>query len=314
MAYTAPRPDLDTRFVPEPLFVDRLALALDAVDAPVCVGLDPVIERLPEAVKAAHWEPSRAIETFCKGVIDAVAGKVGVVKPQSACFERYGHQGMAVLETTIEHAHNAGLLVILDAKRSDIGVSAAHYAAWATHIGADAITLNGYLGMETIEPYLEANLGVFVLVRTSNPGSDAFQAQPLADGRTIAQLMAQQVADLGRGYMGESGLSNVGAVVGATKAAEGSSIRSCMPEQVLLVPGYGAQGGTEKDIKPLIRPGTTSASTAGIIVNASRSVLYPTTNDPASCDCSDDWQKPIARAATQLAADIGTIIRQNDRL
>ncbi len=309
MAYTAPRPDLDTRSVPEPLFVDRLALALDRVDAAVCVGLDPVLERMPEVITAAHWEPARAIEAFCKGVIDAVAGQVGVVKPQSACFERYGHHGMAALETIIEHAKSAGLLVLLDAKRSDIGLSAAHYAAWATHIGADAITLNGYLGMETIEPYLQANLGVFVLVRTSNPGSDAFQAQPLADGRTIAQLMAHQVAELGREHPGESGLSNVGAVVGATKSAEGSALRKHMPDQVFLVPGYGAQGGTAEDIKPLIRPGATSASTAGIIVNASRSVLYPTANETTPCDCSNAWQEPIAKAACKLAADIRAVIQ-----
>ncbi|VAX40747.1 Orotidine 5'-phosphate decarboxylase, partial [hydrothermal vent metagenome] len=110
-------------------FADRLARAMDRAGSPACVGLDPVFERLPEAVRAAHQDPTQAIEAFCTGVIDAVAGEVGVVKPQSACFERYGSAGVRALEQTVAHAKNAGLVVILDAKRGDIGISAAHYAA-----------------------------------------------------------------------------------------------------------------------------------------------------------------------------------------
>ena len=310
MAYTAPRPDLDTQSAKPTRFVDRLGLALDKVDAPVCVGLDPVLEKIPEIVRNAHWEPAKAIETFCKGVIDAVAAQVGVVKPQSACFERYGSRGVHALEATIEHAKNAGLLVLLDAKRGDIGISAAHYAAAITQLGADAVTINAYMGIQTIEPYLDAGLGVFALVRTSNPDSDAVQDQKLADSRTVAQMIADQVATLGNAHLGESGLSDVGAVVGATKASQGRALRKCMNQQVFLVPGYGAQGGSPEDIRQLIRPETTSASTSGLLVNASRSVLYPKAGEPGGGDGTDAWQNPIAQAAEKLAADIRKCVRK----
>jgi len=282
-------------------FSDRLAAAIDRVGSPVCVGLDPVLERLPEAVRAEHWEPVRAIGAFCKAVIDVVAEHVGVVKPQAACFERYGSVGVHVLERTIEHALEKGLVVILDAKRGDIGVSAEHYAAAAVHMGAHAITVNAYLGPSTVEPYLDAGLGVFVLVRTSNDDSDLVQAERLGSGRTVAEMMAAQVRELGRARRGERGLSEVGAVVGATKAADGRALREAMPDQVFLVPGYGAQGGTADDVRALLRDGPAPGE-RGVIVNASRSVLYPAGGG--------DWRQAVADAAHAFAEQLRAIVRE----
>lgn len=282
-------------------FSDRLAAAVERSGSPVCVGLDPVLERLPAPLRAEHWEPVRAIEAFCKGVIDAIGPHAGVVKPQSACFERYGSVGVRALEHVIEHAREAGLAVILDAKRGDIGVSAAHYAAGAVHAGADAITVNAYLGPSTVEPYLEAGLGVFVLVRTSNPDSDLVQAAALADGRTVAEAMADHVRELGRSRLGSHGLSDVGAVVGATKSDDGAALRERMPEQVFLVPGYGAQGGSADDIRALLRPKASSAADCGAIVAASRSVLYPDGGE-------DDWRASVGLAAAKFAADVRSVL------
>lgn len=271
-----------------------------------CVGLDPVLERLPEAVRAEHWEPTRAIEQFCRGVLAALAEggspAVSIVKPQSACFERYGSPGWGVLERIVRQARDMGLLVILDAKRGDIGISGEHYAAAAAALGAHAITVNAYLGPETVEPYLAAGLGVFVLVRTSNPGSDVVQGRALSDGRTVAGMMAQHVELLGRSRGHRGVLSSVGAVVGATKAAEGRALRELMPDTPFLVPGYGAQGGTADDVRTLVRPGATGPATAGVVVNSSRAVLYPPTPDPAR------WREAIAGAAAALVADLATVV------
>lgn len=289
-------------------------LASALARTPACVGLDPVLERLPAPIRAEHWEPTRAIEHFCRGVLDAlVEGStptISIVKPQAACFERYGSLGWGVLERTVRHARDLGLLVILDAKRGDIGVSADHYAAAASGLGAHAITVNGYLGPETVEPYLAAGLGVFLLVRTSNPGSDVVQSHRLADGRTVAEMMADHAHALagtltapatGGPAQVPPPLSAVGAVVGATKADEGPELRRRLPDTPLLVPGYGAQGGTAEDVRRLIRPGARTSSEAGVIVNSSRGVLYPGASAAA-------WQPAVAAAAHALVADLARVI------
>lgn len=281
---------------------DRLAGAIDRVGVPVCVGLDPVPEKLPPEVRGGHWEPARAVEAFCEGVVDAVAGLAAAVKPQSACFEHLGAVGMGVLERVCARARGRGLFVVLDAKRGDIGISAEHYAAWARHTGADAITVNGYLGMETVEPYLAVGLGVFVLVRTSNPGGDAFQGARLSDGRTIAELMGDHVHAFGEGRRGVRGLSDVGAVVGATKGGEGRALRGRMAHQCILIPGYGAQGGTPSDVALLARPGARAPGDLGVLVNASRSVIYAPARDGS-------WSAGVAHAARAMGEELRGVLR-----
>ncbi|TVQ56402.1 MAG: orotidine-5'-phosphate decarboxylase [Phycisphaerales bacterium] len=278
---------------------DRLLNAIDARRAPVCVGLDPVLNRLPNAV-APDAEPIERLRTFCFGVLRAVADHVPCVKPQAACFERYrkNGRGVAVLNEVIAEAKRLGMEVILDAKRGDIGVTAEHYAAMAFGEGADSdtadwITINSYLGADGITPFLKPGRGAFALVRTSNPGGDALQSQTLASGGTVADTVAAMVREIGEPSIGERGYSALGAVVGATKPEDAARLRDAMPRQLFLVPGYGAQGGGAKDILPCFHDDGT-----GAVINASRSVIYAfEPND-------EDWMKGVERAARTMIDDI----------
>ncbi|MFW5681614.1 MAG: orotidine-5'-phosphate decarboxylase [Phycisphaeraceae bacterium] len=284
-------------------FADRLNNAVDRIGSPVCVGLDPVLERLPAAV---GWDsPTQRIEAFCHGVIEAVSGQVAMVKPQLACFERYGSAGWAVYERVVAHARAAGLLVLADAKRGDIGISAAHYAAALLEgeHAADAMTVNPYLGPDTLEPFVDTAArvggGVFALVRTSNPGSDALQALQLADGRTVAQAVADTVRELGRPHVGRCGESLLGAVVGATKADDAAALRKRMPEQVFLLPGYGAQGATADDVRASFHENREGEPLPrGAIVTASRSVIY------AFDEHAKDWPDAVGAAAQRFASEV----------
>lgn len=281
-------------------FSDRLVEAAREAGAPVCVGLDPVFEKLPAALRGSA-DRAAAIREYGAGVIGAVAGVCPVVKLQSACFERYGAAGVAALNELIGVARDRGVLVILDAKRGDIGISAEHYAAAAFETArADALTVNGYLGPDTLEPFAGPGRGVFVLVRTSNPGSDGVQSAKLADGRTVAEMMADQVAAVGALRVGRHGYSDVGAVVGATKAADGRALRARMARQVFLVPGYGAQGGTAEDIRALLdgRP----ECGGGVLVTASRSVIYAFDSGDAN------WAKAVTRAALKFVDEIRAVV------
>jgi len=275
---------------------DLLDRAIRDAGSPVCVGLDPVLEQFPDEVRVRHHEPIAAVAEFCKGVLHAVAGIAPAVKFQSACFERYGGKGLTLLEDLGGEARRLGLFVIWDAKRGDIGISSDHYAAAARRIHAHTVTVSGYLGDSGIEPFLNAGLGVFVLVRTSNPDSDGVQAQRLADGGTVAEMMARRVAALGAPRRGADGLSAVGAVVGATKAAEGAALRAIMPDQFFLIPGYGAQGGTAADIRAMRRP-----DGRGVLITSSRAIIYA---KPAP---GEAWTGAVARAAGGMAAELAAI-------
>ena len=248
---------------------DRLLEGVERSGTPACIGVDPVFERLPAAVRDAD-DVVGSIERFCMGVLDAVSGVVGVVKPQSACFERYGSAGVGALERVCARAGELGFFVTLDAKRGDIGTTAEHYAAFAFDaLGADAVTVNAYMGFDTVEAFLREGRGVFCLVRTSNVGSDAVQSVNVDGGGTVAEMIARGVAGLGSTRVGANGFSDVGAVVAATKPADAARMRELMPEQVFLVPGFGAQGGTVETVRELFIGGR------GAVVNSSRGVLYP---------------------------------------
>lgn len=278
-------------------FADMLAGSIGRVGSPLCVGLDPVADRMPGEAAGAS-APERFV-AFGELVIDAVAGVAAAVKPQSACFERYGSAGFAALEKTCRAAKDAGLVLVLDAKRGDIGISARHYAAMVAGLGADAVTVNAYLGPETVEPYLDADLGVFVLVRTSNPGSDAVQARQLAGGETVAEMMGEHVADLGARHVGAHGVSGVGAVVGATQSHDAEALRQLMPDQVFLVPGLGAQGGAAGDLRPMLRAKRTGVADCGVLATASRSVIYP--------DGQGAYADRVRSAARSLASEVAAV-------
>lgn len=267
-------------------FNRRLDEAMEKTGSLLCVGLDPRVDRLEEPV-----------EDFCRRIIDATWEAAVAFKPNAAFFEALGLDGHQRLATVLGHCP-PGRIMVLDAKRGDIGISAEHYAAAAAGIGAHAITVSGYLGMSTVEPYLKAGLGVFVLVRTSNPDSDTVQSECLTGGETVAEMMARRVAALGKGWMGASGMSSVGAVVGATKAADAKALRAIMPEQFFLVPGYGAQGGTADDVRAMLTP-----ARGGVLVTASRSVIYPTS------ELGVAWQAAVSRAAKGFASEVAAVIR-----
>lgn len=268
---------------------DRLCASIDRVGVSLCIGLDPVLEKLPSELESLS--PIEAIRIFCTGVIEVVTEHAAAVKFQSACFERLGSPGVELLGDLRAFAKEQKLQIILDAKRGDIGLSASHYAAAVTADGpCDWVTVNPYLGIDGIEPFLDAGLGVFCLARTSNPSGDAIQQQILEDGRTVAESIADLLHELGLQHMGEFGWSNVGAVVGATKPEEAIQLRERMPNQMFLMPGIGAQGARVSDVQPCFADGH------GALVTASRSVIYPA--------LQHGWQSDIEQAANKLAEEL----------
>ncbi len=259
-----------------PPFAARLAARVRATGTPLCVGIDPWPTRLPGArpddpreVLAAH------AEAFGRAVVDAVADQVPAVKPQFAFFEQLGPAGMAALASVCDAARAAGLLVVGDAKRGDIGSTAAAYAAATlapdAPFGCDALTVSPFLGPDTIEPFLAAadpaGGGVFVLLRTSNPGSARWQA-PVADD------LAAWLTEAGAARAGADGLSNVGAVVGATHPGALAEYRARLPHAWLLVPGLGPQGATVADLVPAGRP-----DGLGALVISARAATFPDGRD-----------------------------------
>lgn len=284
--------------------IDRLVTAIDMHATPACVGIDPVYTKIPDSLRGG--DEISAIESFSLEVLDAIKGTVPAIKPQSACFERYGSAGYAILEKVIARGSDLGFVVILDAKRGDIGSSAQHYAVGAADMGAHFITVSPYMGPSTIEPFLNAGLGVFALARTSNPDSDEVQLNELADGQHVVHAISSMIAKIGSTQNGVSGLSALGAVVGATKAAdEMGNLRDLMPNQMFLVPGVGAQGGTVDDVRPMCRPEAACAGQLGVIVNASRSVLYPESTKV-------DWQQGVANAARSFANDLRALYTEHN--
>jgi orotidine-5'-phosphate decarboxylase len=241
-------------------FPDRLADAVEQKQSQLVVGLDPFPDRVPDPL------------AFCRGIIDQVADFAVAVKPQSAFFEVHGAEGVRAFEETCAYARAAGLLVIGDVKRGDIPTTAEAYARAFIPL-ADAVTVNPYMGRDSVEPFVEAckreGAGIFCLVKTSNPGSADLQDVELADGRPVWQRVADLVAEWAEEVVGANGLSAVGAVFGATHSQELPVIRALLPRSVLLLPGIGAQGGKAEDIVSAFSAGRASA-----LVSASRAVIF----------------------------------------
>ena len=288
-------------------FADRLYRRVLELKSPAIVGLDPHLDRFPTEFEAVHdegatrAEKARDVERFLCGVIDAVRDLVPAVKPQSAFFEALGAEGAVTWENVVRYSHDAGLLVVGDVKRGDIGSTAAAYAQ-AFLTGApgtdpatlcDAITVNPYLGSDSIEPFLEAcrqaDAGLYVLVRTSNPSSAEFQAK---GEPCLSDQVADAVVRWGSDLLGECGYSSIGAVVGATHPNELAELRQRMPQVPFLIPGYGAQGGTAKDLAPAF-----GEHFAGGIVNSSRGILFPKAND------GEHWKDATRRATEAMVAE-----------
>jgi orotidine-5'-phosphate decarboxylase len=288
-------------------FADRLAAAVVERRSQLVVGLDPRLELLPLELRGdAHMGRSAAAESFtrfCRGLIDAVCPYVVAVKPQAACFEALGSDGMRALEDVCDYAHTAGLLVIADTKRGDIGSTARAYASAYLEPRngdgplADAMTVNTYLGRDSLEPFASScrrfGGGVFCLVKTSNAGGSDVQDLKLTDGAPVWHHVARLVAELGEDVVGESGLSSVGAVVGATFPRAVSEARKLLPQAILLLPGVGAQGATPADVARAFTSGPASA-----LVTVSRSVIYAFRFE------GDDWRSAASSEAARLRDEV----------
>ena len=263
-------------------FADRLDAAVARAGNPCLIGLDPHPQLLPDEFAAARTSTSRAERAaaaadFLCEIVDVASGRVPAVKPQSALFEVHGPEGAAAWERVVRAARASDLLVIGDVKRGDIDSTARAYATAflegayaADDARCDAITINPYLGTDSVQPFLDAcsrtGAGVYVLVRTSNPGGGVFQEH---GDPPLYLRVADAVVEWGRSLVGRSGLSSVGAVVGATHPGELALLRARMPATPFLIPGYGAQGAGAADVLGGFLPGG-----RGALVNSSRGILF----------------------------------------
>lgn len=308
------------------LFADRLLQEIERKGAPVCVGLDPILELIPDAIVAkfqrgGKYDSESAIDAvfeFTTRVLKVVAEHVPVVKFQSAYFEQFMSEGVEAYYSLVQEASELGLMVIGDVKRGDIGSTASAYAAghladattsdFSDSITPDAITVNPMLGLDTLLPFVDTartfQKGLFVLVRTSNPGSALLQDAKLADGRTWSEMLADELRPLteSAGLVGKSGYSSIGAVVGATQSHTMQSIRKRLPKSIFLLPGYGAQGATAEMTKAAFNDGK------GAIISASRSILYAH-REKKYAAFSDDWEKCVEQAVLDMKADVRQVLQ-----
>lgn len=307
-------------------YIARLHQQVKTKGNAVCVGLDPRWESLPSDVRSrAEGESSERFSIwgagyreFCLRVIDVVAPLVPVVKPQVAFFEQCGPAGMQALRDVILHARRQGLIVIADAKRGDIGSTAEGYAdAWlagadpeAAPWGADALTVNPYLGADTLEPFVKTAVareaGLYVLVRTSNPGANRFQDVTNDRGRVFEHVadvvseLSQRSRSEGHIHSDDGGYSSIGAVVGATYPGELVALRQRMTGVPLLIPGYGAQGGTAADVKAAL-----DDQGLGAVVNSSRGIIFAIDRDPyRSRFAPHQWEQAVEQATQDMIADL----------
>lgn len=297
--------------------INKLIQKIEQLDAPVVVGLDPMLGFIPEPVKEKAFREygetlegaAEAVWQFNRAIIDAIHDRIPAVKPQIAMYEQFGVPGLAAYQKTIEYCHQKDLVVIGDVKRGDIGSTSAAYADG--HLGSvtvggtvcrafdeDFATVNPYLGSDGVRPFLtvcqKEKKGIFILVKTSNPSSGEFQDR-LIDGRPLYEWVGEKVAAWGEECMGSS-YSYVGAVVGATYPEMGRVLRQIMPKTYILVPGYGAQGGKAEDLAPYF-----NKDGLGAIVNSSRGIIAAWKKEPY---LSRFGEEGFADAARQAVDDM----------
>lgn len=298
--------------------LDRLIEKIEQTQNPTVAGLDPKLDYVPEYIKAKCFEKhgetlkgaAKALFEFNKGLIDALYDIVPAVKPQAAYYEMYGPAGVKALHKTQEYARSKGMYVITDGKRNDIGTTMEAYAA--AHLGkvkvggaelepflGDALTVNGYLGSDGIKPLIKVcaanDKGIFVLVKTSNPSSGELQDK-LVDGAPIYELMGKMCEEWGKDLPGKYGYSGVGAVVGATYPEQIKRLREILPHTFFLIPGYGAQGATAKDIAAAF-----DKNGLGGIVNSSRGIMCA--YQKQQCD-EHDYAEAARKEAIRMRDEI----------
>ena len=295
---------------------------------PTVVGLDPRLNMIPEYIKEEEYAqygktPEGAAEAFFRfnqEIIDAVYDLIPAVKPQVAMYEMYGAAGMAAYIRTIEYARSKGLIVIGDIKRSDIASTAEAYAAG--HIGRatvedqeyeifheDFVTLNPYLGVESVEPYFapmkKYDKGIVVLVKTSNPGSGQIQDLPAGpEGKPLYEIVGGLLEEWGKDFRGKYGYSDVLAVVGATHPEQGKRLREILPHTFFLVPGYGAQGATAQDLR-----GCFDKNGEGAIVNSSRGIIAAWKKEKYAEGLAErEWAQASRRAVLDMKKDLNSVL------
>lgn len=304
--------------------VKRLIEEITKKNAPIVAGLDPMPAYVPEHILREAFDKygetlegaAEAVFQFNKGIIDAIYDLVPAVKPQIAMYEQFGVPGIATFKKTVDYCKEKGLIVIADAKRGDIGSTSAAYAT--AHLGkvqvgsksysafdADFVTVNPYLGSDGINPFIdvckEENKGIFVLVKTSNPSSGEFQDK-VFEGRPLYELVAEKVAEWGSQCM-DGTYSNVGCVIGATYPEMGKALRKIMPDNYILVPGYGAQGGTAKDLA-----GYFNDDGLGAIVNSSRGIIAAYKQEKYSKYGQENYAEASRQAVLDMKEDINSVL------
>lgn len=304
--------------------INKLVDKIKKQNAPVVVGLDPMMKYIPQQLKEAAFAEygetlegaAEAIWQFNKGIIDNIYDIVPAVKPQIAMYEQFGIEGIKVFKKTVDYCHEKDMVVIGDVKRGDIGSTSEAYAV--AHLGKvtvgnnkisafdeDFATVNPYLGSDGINPFIkvcqEEKKGIFILVKTSNPSSGEFQDK-LIDGRPLYERVGEMVDEWGSQCMGDD-YSYVGAVVGATYPEMGKVLRKVMPKAYILVPGYGAQGGTGKDLVPFF-----NEDGLGAIVNSSRGIIAAYAKEEYSKFGALNFGEASRQAALDMIADINGAI------
>ncbi|CDC92862.1 orotidine 5'-phosphate decarboxylase [Roseburia sp. CAG:380] len=300
--------------------INKLVEQIQKKDAPVVVGLDPMLGYVPEHLTKKAFEEygetlegaAEAIWQYNKGIVDAVYDLIPAVKPQVAMYEQFGVPGMIAFKKTVDYCKEKGLVVIGDIKRGDIGSTSTAYAVG--HLGKvtvgskqyygfdeDFVTVNPYLGSDGVNPFIdvckEEKKGIFVLVKTSNPSSGEFQDR-LIDGRPLYEYVGEKVNEWGSQCMGDT-YSYVGCVVGATYPEMGKILRKIMPKAYILVPGYGAQGGKASDLAPYF-----NKDGLGAIVNSSRGIICAYKQDKYAKFGADHYAEASRQAVIDMIEDI----------
>jgi len=304
--------------------IDILIKKIQEKKAPIVVGLDPMLNYVPSQIQKAAFDEygetlegaAEAIWQFNKGIVDATCDLIPAVKPQIAMYEQFGIPGIIAFKRTVDYCREKGLVVIGDVKRGDIGSTSAAYAVG--HLGKvtvgskacagfdeDFVTVNPYLGTDGVKPFVdvcrEENKGIFVLVKTSNPSSGEFQDQ-MIDGKPLYELVAEKVVAWGQECMGDA-YSNVGCVVGATYPEQGKILRKLMPRTYILVPGYGAQGGTARDLVDYF-----NEDGLGAIVNSSRGIIAAYKKEEYSRFGEAHYEEASRQAVEDMIADINSVM------
>ena len=308
--------------------IQQLIEKIAALNAPIVVGLDPMLNYVPEYVKNAAYEEygatlegaAEAIWQFNREIIDRVYDLIPAVKPQIAMYEQFGIPGLIAFKKTVDYCKEKGLIVIGDIKRGDIGSTSAAYAAG--HIGRvkvginnwegfgeDFVTVNPYLGSDGVKPFIdvckEENKGLFILVKTSNPSSGEFQDQ-LVDGTPLYELVGRRVAQWAEECM-DGSYSNIGAVVGATYPKMGQALRKIMPKSYILVPGYGAQGGKAEDLLPYF-----NEDGLGAIVNSSRGIIAAYKQEKYAKFGEENFGDASRQAVIDMREDIMSALKRGN--